>query len=458
MSIRDQIYASSPYLLKLLAVNLYSLKQQRTNYSGAATGHLSFIKAFDDDLEKIRDFQIDQLQSVLKNAVEYVPYYRERRSTYGLVADKPLNFYSLFQQNIPVLEKFTVKEKAESFYSTRLDEGKPISLFTSGTSGSPITILTSKAARQRNYAFWRHLLNSFDVDINDASVTFAGKLIAGRGNRFSIPCYPSRNLFCSSYHIRKENMPAYVEAIAKWQPQYIDAYPSALHQLAQLAVDNGYRFEIKPKVIFTSSETLSENQRELIESVFKANVIDLYGSTEMSIFAAQYEAPNYMAHPLYGYTEVLDEDNNPVQIGEVGEVVTTSFINPYMPLIRYRTGDVVRVSDICEFKGFRLVRFSEIIGRVDDIVVTSKGTRVGRLDPAFKGVDGIRNAQIIQTAVDTLLVKVEPSPGKDIASALEILKTNLKNRTSQDMRIEYDIVDEIPKDHNGKFRSVISRI
>ena len=458
MSILDQIYASSPYLLKVLAVNLYSLKQQRTNYSGAAAEHLSFINAFGDDLEEIRDFQINQLKSTLKNAVEHVPFYRERRPTYDLIADESLSFFSQFQKNIPVLEKSTLKERAKSFYSTRLDEGKPISLFTSGTTGSPITILTSKAARQRNYAFWRHLLNSFDVDINDASVVFAGKMIAGRGNRFSVPCYSSRTLFCSSYHIRKENMLAYVKAISKWQPKYIDSYPSALCQLAQLAVDNGYDFEIEPKVIFTSSETLSENQKELIESVFKARVIDHYGSTEMSIFAAQYEAPSYMAHPLYGYTEVLDEDDNPVEIGEIGEVVTTSFTNPYMPLIRYRIGDLVRVSDIREVKGLKLVRFSEIIGRVDDVVVTPKGARVGRLDPAFKGVDGIRNAQIIQTAVDTLLVKIEPSPGKDTANALEALTTNLKNRTSQDMQIEFEIVDEIPKDHNGKFRSVISNI
>jgi len=49
---------------------------------------------------------------------------------------------------------------------------------------------------------------------------------------------------------------------------------------------------------------------------------------------------------------------------------------------------------------------SELVGRVDDILVTPSGRFLGRLDPVFKPLSGIRETQIVQTSLDQLLVKL----------------------------------------------------
>lgn len=76
-----------------------------------------------------------------------------------------------------------------------------------------------------------------------------------------------------------------------------------------------------------------------IERVFRCPVYLQYGHSEVSVFA--YTAAGsreYRCSPLYGLTEVLQEDGTPVREGETGEVVVTGFWNTAMPFIRYRTG------------------------------------------------------------------------------------------------------------------------
>jgi phenylacetate-CoA ligase len=65
------------------------------------------------------------------------------------------------------------------------------------------------------------------------------------------------------------------------------------------------------------------------------------------------------------YTEVVDEDGNPVQEGESGEVVITTLGVEGMPLIRYKTGDICRVfREVCTCKRPSL-RLGPVIGRKD---------------------------------------------------------------------------------------------
>ena len=87
-------------------------------------------------------------------------------------------------------------------------------------------------------------------------------------------------------------------------------------------------------------------------------------------------------------------------------------MNADMPLIRYRTGDRGTLAggpETCQC-GRTLPVIESVDGRVDDILYTMDGRRIGRLDPLFKGDLPIHEAQIIQEALDCVRVRYVPTP------------------------------------------------
>jgi len=82
----------------------------------------------------------------------------------------------------------------------------------------------------------------------------------------------------SSYHLTQQNLPYYIDEMAKFNPELIDSYPSSIYIVAKFLVENGGAGLIKPKGIVTSAATLFEEQRELIEEAFKCKVYDQYGA------------------------------------------------------------------------------------------------------------------------------------------------------------------------------------
>jgi phenylacetate-CoA ligase len=199
------------------------------------------------------------------------------------------------------------------------------------------------------------------------------------------------------------------------------------------------------------------HQRKIIEQAFGTAVVDQYGCTEMALFVSQCERGVYHLHPEHGLLEVLGPDNKPVPEGTPGEAVCTGFVNMAMPLIRYRLGDqIVEGRGACSCgRSFPVI--SELVGRVDDILLTPSGRFLGRLDPVFKPLSGIRETQIVQTSLDRLLVKLVVD-GTFSAKESESLLYELHKRTGDEMRIDLEFLQEIPKERNGKFRSVLSLI
>lgn len=78
--------------------------------------------------------------------------------------------------------------------------------------------------------------------------------------------------------------------------------------------------------------------RHLLEKVFRCNVYEEYSTVENVLFASQCEHGRLHVSPDIGTVEILRPDGNPCASGEPGEVVATSLIRGYQPLIRYRLG------------------------------------------------------------------------------------------------------------------------
>jgi phenylacetate-CoA ligase len=264
-----------------------------------------------------------------------------------------------------------------------------------------------------------------------------------------------RNRLFSSYHLSPANAPAYSRALCAYRPDYIDSYPSSAATLAALLKEAGLAAP-RPRAIVKSSETLGASQREVIEEVFGARCFDQYGSTEQAAFVSQCEKGSYHVHPEYGIVEVVDAAGDPVRAGEEGEMLCTSFTNDALPLIRYRTGDAAVAGEPGCACGRAFPTLARILGRLDDLIVTPDGRRVGRLDPVFKGRSTIREAQIVQETPERVRVRIVEAPGYAPADG-EAVRRELAIRLGPEMEIEIVTVDAIERTGSGKFRAVVNR-
>ena len=141
-----------------------------------------------------------------------------------------------------------------------------------------------------------------------------------------------------------------------------------------------------------------------------------------------------------------------------GWFACTGLLNTTMPLIRYLVGDAGSVAppdESCAC-GRTLPMLRSIEGRCDDLVRTADGRLIGRLDPVFKGTLPIIGAQIIQEELDRFRVLVVPAAGYG-GEAEGSITRRLRERVG-DVRVEVEVVDQLPIGANGKFKAVISRL
>jgi phenylacetate-CoA ligase len=98
--------------------------------------------------------------------------------------------------------------------------------------------------------------------------------------------------------------------------------------------------QLSPKALVSSAMKLTEGMRKKLESFFKCPVLDIYSLTECRMIAVADEGNRYRAIRPELFLEVFEPvTDTPVKTGERGELVVTGGNNPFLPLIRYRTGD-----------------------------------------------------------------------------------------------------------------------
>ena len=113
-----------------------------------------------------------------------------------------------------------------------------------------------------------------------------------------------------------------------------------------------------------------------VEELYGAKVYGTYASTETcsSYCDCEYRTGGH-SHPELIYTEILDDDGNPVPDGEIGELTVSTFGMEAMPLLRYRTGDMTfKVAGTCEC-GRNSMRIGPIVYRKSQLIKV-KGTTI----------------------------------------------------------------------------------
>jgi phenylacetate-CoA ligase len=134
--------------------------------------------------------------------------------------------------------------------------------------------------------------------------------------------------------------------------------------------------------------------------------------------------------------------DNPVEPGEVGEMVVTSFNKAY-PLVRFGTGDMSAVIEEASPCGRTNMRIKGWMGRADQRTKI-KGMFVDpkQIDELVKGVDGLERARLVVSREDSKDVMNLQAVGQGLDA--ETVKEKLASIAKLNGRVE--IVDSLPND------------
>jgi phenylacetate-CoA ligase len=268
---------------------------------------------------------------------------------------------------------------------------------------------------------------------------------------------PAENMaYASVYHLSSTYLPAYLDFLRSYRPSVIMGYPSALYTIARYAVDHD-DYPTPAKGIFTTSETVTEVQRECIEEAWQTKIFDRYGAVEGCLFASQCEFGRYHVSPEAGIIEILDAHGRPCPPGVLGEVVCTGLQNRLQPLVRYQIGDVARWSENQQCPCGRQMPILEAIdGRIEDLCYTKDGREIVRFDTVFKGVETIKEAQVVQERRDLFLIYIVSAPGFSEQDSRRILSNMHLHVGTVDTQIV--LVSQIARTPSGKFKAVVCKL
>jgi phenylacetate-CoA ligase len=367
-----------------------------------------------DSLEQIKIFQEQKLVELLEYISQHSPFYKRLFAGRNIDISTIKTIQDL--QLLPVTTKEDLQQYNDDFVC--VPQHKIIDYSsTSGTLGDPVTFGLTDSDLDRlayNEAISFACAGIAEGDVVQLMTTIDRKFMAGLAYFLGL-----RKLKVGVIRVGAGIPELQWDSILKYKPSYLITVPSFLLKLIEYAEAHGIDYNnssIKGAIRIGESlrnqdftmNTLSKK----ITDKWNIKLFSTYASTEMSTAFTECEHENGgHHHPELIIIEVLDENNNPVKDGEAGELTFTTLGIEAMPLLRFKTGDVVQLHNSPCACGRNTVHVGHVIGRKKQMI-KYKGTTL--YPPAMNDVltdfDAIEN-HIIEIftndlGTDEILIKI----------------------------------------------------
>ena len=325
---------------------------------------------------EIKAFQELKLQEVLQYVSANSVYYQNLFQEHNIDISKINTLEDL--QLIPTTTKEDLQRNNDDFLCVPTNKIIDFAT-TSGTLGDPVTFgLTDNDLDRLAY----NEAISFDCagikegDIVQLMTTMDRRFMAGLAYFLGL-----RKMKVGVIRVGAGIPELQWDSILKYKPTYLITVPSFLLKLIEYADSHGIDYnDLGIKGAICIGESLRNQDfsnsilADKIASKWNIKLFSTYASTEMSTAFTECEhGVGGHHHPELIIVEVLDDENKPVKEGESGELTITTIGVEAMPLIRFKTGDIVKLHTNPCMCGRNTLRVGPVVGRKQQMI-KYKGT------------------------------------------------------------------------------------
>lgn len=418
------------------------------------------------DLEKtqwcsrndIEALQLQKLQSLLKLAKTHCPWHANRIEHSGINLEN-LTFSDF--QKYPTMTKSDAQQHGHGMAWHGVPGGS-FRYTTGGSSGQPLIFNYGRYRQASDAAGRIRARRWWGVNVGDPEVYLWGAPVElNKTDRIkTIRDRLLNQLVLNAFEMSPEKMGAYLAAIQKFNPKCIYGYASSVALLAQYAQQYHLPVSLPDlKVVCTTGEPLYPEQRQLISEIFNVPVANEFGSRDIGFTAHENTHHQMLLMSESIILEILDSEGNPVSPGEIGEAVMTGLCSEAQPFIRYRTGDMIRLSKDLDRDGRGLHVIDEVLGRSTDFLIHQDGSIVHALAVIYivRETSGVEQFKITQHTVNEFEVLIVTNSFWNPAS-LNIIEEKFRSRFGAECKTHIQLVNKIPPEASGKTRQVVSKV
>ncbi|MBB6370984.1 phenylacetate--CoA ligase family protein [Chryseobacterium shigense] len=327
-------------------------------------------------IEEIKKFQEQKLQELMPYLETHSPFYQKLFKENNI---NPADIRTLEDlQKIPTTTKNDLQQYNHDFFCITPDKIVDYST-TSGTLGDPVTFGLSDGDLERlayNEAISFACAGIQKGDVVQMITTIDKRFMAGLAYFLGL-----RKMGASVVRMGPGIPELQWDSIFRYKPKYLITVPSFLLKMIDYA--EKHSLDYKNSSVYGAvcigesikNQDFTDNiLSQKIKEKWDIKLFSTYASTEMSTAFTECEFQiGGHHHPELIITEILDDNENPVREGESGELTITTLGVEAIPLLRFKTGDVVKAHYEPCGCGRNTMRLGPVVGRKQQMI-KYKGT------------------------------------------------------------------------------------
>lgn len=396
--------------------------------------------------EQVQTWQADRLHELMEHVYNHTIYYRRIMDERGLKPDDIRSAEDL--KKLPIITKQIAREHfneivPDNIASLHYREGK-----TGGTTGEPMFYYCDENT-------WGYVTATKVYHWRKYGYEY-GEPFAAMGSASLFAKKPSlvRRIYdrlrneipMNTVNLTDELCEKYIQIIRERRIRYIYGYAASIYIFTQYVASHGIDLK-QIKGVFTTSEMLTDENRELIKRTYDCVVMDCYGARDAGINAYERAYHEYEV----GYN-VLVETTNEFE-PNTGTLLTTNLLNYTFPLIRYQFGDEAELAPRNESKGYNGQLLNRVLGRTSDVMRLENGhnmTATG-FSMIMKAFD-VKAFSFNKTGVSEVTLAIVRDKEKYTEAQEKEIRKTIYLYIGEDAKLNIEYIDHFEPLKNGKRR------
>lgn len=452
------IYSSMPVFMQNIMCSAHGFKLKKQRFNDDFFKILEFLHSTSNwSAEEITRYKEENIYKIIEHAYNHCPYYRRKYSESGI---SPKDFKSIKDiEKYPILSKEDVRANWKGMVANNVKKEDLIPFQTSGTTGKALNFYLTKYSTAYYWAVDQRYKDRFGFNFGKCCLNSTGRpVVPVTAHKPPYWRYDRvlNRYFLNAQQISSDKIDLILDFLDKKNFDFFIGYPSIMTALANEIEASGRCIKNPPKHIFTGAEKIYTSQKEILQDIFPGVAIhELYSFSEQAAIATHCNHNVYHEDFEFGHIELNNIEI--IEGGTQGDVLATGFTNFGMPFIRYQNGDsAVFANQECTC-GMKSQVISDIVGRIEDYVITPEGVKIQRFASIFKNSSGIKESQVIQRELNEMIIRIVPRESY-IQNTEKQLLVNVKQWISPTIQVKFEYVEEIERTKAGKFRAVVSEL